>query len=157
MKVIYQGVCKDGAPSGGFTLIELLLSIGIVALLSAIALFSYAKFVEKSKVTAALNAVWGLRDACVLYYTVRGNFEGLSIDNDRDLLRKEMNTVIPSQFIEKFEVKGLDRDTVKIRVVLTGISDTVNGKDIILTGYFGASDPRWSREGTLDRFYFNPF
>jgi type IV pilus assembly protein PilE len=44
-------------PSRGFTLIELLIAMAVVALLTAVALPSYTKYVQRSKVPVALDGL----------------------------------------------------------------------------------------------------
>jgi type IV pilus assembly protein PilE len=58
----------DRAPSAGFTLIELLISIGIVAILSAVAFPSYTNHVRRGHLAEAAAALATLRVSLEQYY-----------------------------------------------------------------------------------------
>ena len=77
-----------GMTRKGFTLIELLVVVLIIGILSAVALPSYQKAVEKSRAVQAVVLVKSIRDAAEVYYMANGTYPS-SID-DLDIERPAM-------------------------------------------------------------------
>ena len=65
-------------PSRGFTLIELLIAMAVVALLTAVALPSYTKYVQRSKVPVALDGLSTLATRMEQCYQDTGTYTACS-------------------------------------------------------------------------------
>lgn len=70
--------CHAAAPTGrsgrGFTLIELMIVVAVVAILTAIALPSYQRYVQKSRRTDAKNAVLDLASREERFFSVNNTY-----------------------------------------------------------------------------------
>jgi prepilin-type N-terminal cleavage/methylation domain-containing protein len=54
--------------AAGFTLVEILIVVAIVAILSSISFPVYKNYIEKAKVTVAINTLESVRKAMEIYY-----------------------------------------------------------------------------------------
>ena len=62
------------AGQAGFTLIELMIAVAIVAILAAIAVPSYTQYVQRSRITEAINELATLRVRLEQFYQDNRNF-----------------------------------------------------------------------------------
>lgn len=83
-KTLMYGKLRIKRRLGGFTLIELLVVVLIIGILTAVALPSYEKAVEKSRAAEALTLFKSVVQANQVYYLANGtyasSFEDLDID-----------------------------------------------------------------------------
>jgi type IV pilus assembly protein PilE len=62
--------------SRGFTLIELMIAVGIIAILAAIAIPSYADYVRRGRVTEAISTLSGMRVKMEQYFQDNRTYVG---------------------------------------------------------------------------------
>ena len=65
--------------SAGFTLIELVVVLIVIAVLVTIALPNYARSVERSQCTFAMNMLKNMRNASLVYYRENQTFTGMTL------------------------------------------------------------------------------
>lgn len=65
----------------GFTVIELLVAVGMIGILSAIAIPSYQQSLQKSRRADAEGALLGLANAMERFYTIKNTYKGAAADD----------------------------------------------------------------------------
>ncbi|MFH1094100.1 MAG: type II secretion system protein [Candidatus Omnitrophota bacterium] len=65
--------------SAGFTLIELITVVVVIGILVTIALPNYARSVERSRCTFALNNLKAMRSAAIIYFRETQTFTGMTL------------------------------------------------------------------------------
>jgi prepilin-type N-terminal cleavage/methylation domain-containing protein len=69
----------------GFTLLELLVAMAIVAVIAAIAIISYGKFIDQAKRQVSINAMSSLRKGLEDYATEQGKYpDGFDFSTCKD-------------------------------------------------------------------------
>lgn len=65
--------------SKGFTMIELMMVVVVIGILITIAIPNYARSVERSRCSFAMNMLKSMRNAAILYYRENQTFIGMSL------------------------------------------------------------------------------
>lgn len=122
----------------GFTLVELLLVVGIISVLSMVALAAFSEFRNKAKIYRCMGEIRGLEKQITAWATEKGSYPASLADIGRDTLRDPWgNPYIYSPPTRKdfglpintdFDIysKGTNSDTV-----VASIRDPASGDDII--------------------------
>ena len=89
---------------GGFTLIELLVVVLIIGILTAVALPSYEKAVEKSRAAEALTLLKSVVQANQVYYLANGTYASSFEDLDVDIPWQAESAAVRSNDFWKMEI-----------------------------------------------------
>ena len=116
--------------SSGFTLIELMVVLVVIGVLVSIAIPNYARSVERTRCSFALNMLKSMRNAAVLYFRENQTFTGITLP--------AMETIIGATFYSgnthpdwQFSVVSISDN--EFRVEADRIRGPHIGDDIVLT------------------------
>lgn len=107
----------------GFTLIELLIVVAIVGILAAVAIPAYQDYTKKAKLSEPLAKLDELKLQAMEYYTTNGGFTNLTLADPN----------YNSQYVSSVGIGAtVNINAAKVKTVVKGISDDVNGASLCL-------------------------
>ena len=110
----------------GFNLIELMIVIAIMAILAAIAVPAYSRYINKSRVISAVILTNPFRTAITEYAMMHHG--GLNSVSNASLHMDSKALVADSKDVESINVKGIDANTVELSAELADGLGTLSWK-----------------------------
>jgi type IV pilus assembly protein PilA len=134
--------------SKGFTLIELLIVIAIIGILAAIAIPAYTGYTKKSKMAGVTSAMGAVKNACVAYFTEKG--ESATLDLAFANIGGNIGVTIPGQYVKAdgTQLNATNANNIVIKVIIANIGSGADDKNITLTGNLG--NQAWTWTGNVD-------